>query len=583
MLPRMLIVAGCLVPLPLAAEPAPDWTATSRFAPPEDAAPAPEGFSGRLSLATTELDVETTPPGEMIRTPWAWWGVFDFLAAQDPEGAAPLPSLDAQLFPGLEVTLFTTPEGDLVPLERGIVRRPLAERTESFWEIIAGPDRVWASTEPGRDGWTKAAFPFSLVQSQEGEAWIGLAAFHHRDGEVSPLRVQLSSVSGGGFIFWDADFDLTAWAEVPATFTPAEVPEAARAAFAAEKADRLPLRPLADLGAAGAVLADLPPDATLAAAALEDGTLFMDPVETPFGPHPYPQDMRVGVWSVTKSLVPGMAALRLAQKHGPEFLDTRIVDHFAEGEEFAYPGAAAKARWAEVTIRDALDMRTGMGAPGYEANWAMENLGTYRWSYSYALDDQIRAYFDVGPNPEVGGPGEAMAYIDQDMWIATLAMERFLQSKEGPEATILEMLRSEVYEPIGAHHFAAGTGYTETGEPGFPYSAWGALPTIDILARAGRLIADGGAAPDGTQILDRTLVERLSRSPDYALAFWKESVEIDSETHHIPQMRGAGGNTVLSLPNGTATVVLGRDSYDHEVPEERIRAAIAAADAARPF
>ncbi|MEI6100120.1 MAG: hypothetical protein WCS20_17910, partial [Alphaproteobacteria bacterium] len=300
---------------------------------------------------------------------------------------------------------------------------------------------------------------------------------------------------------------------------------------------------------------------------------------TPFGTHPYPQAMRVGVWSATKSLIPGMAALRLAQKYGPEFLDTPIVAYIKEGAEFTYPSAAAKARMDKVTIRNALNMATGMGPDGYDANWDAKSTNTYQWSYSYALADQIRFYFNQEPNPNVAGPGQKMVYMDQDMWIATMAMQRFLQSKEGPDATILKMLQTEVYDAIGATHFASGTGYTPDGAPGLPFAGWGALPTVSILARAGALIAAGGKAPDGTQILSADLVASLSSSPDYGLTFWRK----DAGGKIVPSMEGAGGNSVMALPNGMSLVVLSRDNYNYSIPDEATAALIAAARAIRPF
>jgi len=575
---RLAAVAAVLS-LPVNAD-APEWTATDAFRMPEGTAPG-AAFAGTLNLATTPMTVETTPPDSMIETPWAWWGIFDFLADLDPDGAVPIFDLNASLFPGLPLGIVVTETGEVLPTERGVIRNAVAHRTESFWELIAGPGQAWALSE----GWSRAAFPISLVQSQEGQAWIGLASFDYRDGETSPLRVQLSSVSAGGFIFWDADFDVAAWAEVPVNLGPldADITTVA-AAFAAEAENLLPIRPFAELGTAFAhAAASLDPAGTLAVAILADGNLYMDEVETPFGPHPYPQAMRVGVWSVSKSLVPGIAAMRLAQKYGPDFLDTPIVDWFVEGAEFDYVDDAARTRWQNVTIRHALDMSTGMGAVGYDPNWAMENLNTYAWSYSYALGDQIRHYFNVGPNPDVGGPGEAMAYIDQDMWIATLAMERFLRSKEGPGATILGMLETEVYGPIGAPEFVSGTGYTETGEPGFPFSAWGVLPTIDTLARAGALIAAGGKGPDGDQILHPDLVAGLFANSDYGLAFRRHEAASNAGSAIVPYMSGSGGNTVISVPNGMSIVVLGRDSYNVEISDETALLFIDAARSHAPF
>jgi hypothetical protein len=565
-----LLVSG------VASAEAPGWTAAAAFTAPEGAAPGAP-FAARLTLATTQMTVEATPADKFVQFPWAWWGLFDSLAAKDPLGVTSILELDASLFPGLPLDLVISEEGDVIPAERGLIRVPVAKRTASFWEFIAGPGRAWTI----EDGWSRATFPLSLTQSYEGEAWLGLASFDYREGEVTPLRVQFSSVSAGGFIFWDPDFDVNAWAEVPITVAPLAVdPSQVTAAFAAERADTVPVVPLAELGEGFTkAAAGLDPTETLALAVLKDGTLFMNPVTTPFGTHPYPMDMRVGVWSATKSLIPGMAAMRLAQKYGPEFLDTTLVSYFREGDEFAYISEAARDRWQGVTIRHALNMMTGMGAVGYDPNWAAENLNTYQWSYSYDLADQIRYYFNVEPNPDVTGPGQSMAYIDQDMWIATLAMERFLQSKEGSGATILNMLTTEVYDAIGAEHFAAGTGYTPDGRPGVPLSGWGALPTIDILVRVGALIGNGGRAPDGTQLLHPDLVAELTASADYGLAFWRD----DSGGPVVPYMSGAGGNRVLALPNGIVVVILGRDNYNASISDEVQTALIAAALALKPL
>jgi hypothetical protein len=557
---------------------APGWTMATSFSAPEGAAPGTP-FAARLVLTTTAMTVETDPADKMIQHPFEWWGIFDFLAKQDPAGAVPLMQLDAGLFPGLTLNLVATDKGELIPADRSIVRLPLAERTASFWEVIAGPGKTWSLTEGDHAGWSKAAFPISLVQSQEGEAWLGLASFEYKDGQVTPLQVQFSSDSGGGFLFWDPDFDVRAWAEVPATFDiTAKIDAAAVTAdFNAERAARLPIKPLDDLGdTMKAAAGGLDPVRTLAVAVLHKGTLYMNPVTTPFGTHPYPQDMRVGVWSASKSLIPGMAALRLAQKYGPEFLDTTIVGYFKEGEDFTYPSSAAKERMDKVTIRNALNMQSGMGPDGYDANWDSKSTNTYEWSYSYALADQISHYFNQEPNPNVAGPGKKMVYMDQDMWISTLAMQRFLQYKEGPDATILNMLEAEVYAPIGAPHFVSGTNYTPDGSVGFPFSAWGALPTIDALARAGQLIAHGGKGPDGGQILDQTLVASLSAGPNYGLAFWRTVAKRGDTILNVPGMRGSGGNIVLSLPNGDAIVVLGRDDYNHSVSDAQLVALIEA-------
>ncbi|MEE4274960.1 MAG: hypothetical protein V2J16_03725, partial [Thermoleophilia bacterium] len=392
----------------------PSWVTVDNFVPPPGARTASKAFEGTLAFTTTQMNVTPTPE-EMepvlwgdYRYPWAlWdgWGYdFDWLAADDPEGAVPLFDLDATLFPGLEVEFFTTRQGDLVPVERGIIRRPVKDRTGSFWELIVGPGKVWRGgkcADRQWRGWDKAAFPFSLVQSQEGESLIGLAFFYYKGKRVSPLHVQITRDSGGGFIFWDVDFNMTAWATVGMRYAPHAVPDgdALRAAYARELAGRWEMRPLSELGDAVAGMgATVDQDNVLTMAMVVDETIYHTPVHTPFGDYPYPEVMRAGVWSASKSLIPGLAALRIAQKYGTGFLDTKIVDYFDPGE-YEFVSEEAEARWNMVTIWHALHMTTGMGPAGYDPNWAADSLNTYQWSYSYELADQIWYYFRQEPNP----------------------------------------------------------------------------------------------------------------------------------------------------------------------------------------
>ena len=576
----------------------PSWVTTDNFVPSEGSRRAKRGFEGTLTFTTTQMHVTPTPDeiaaslGGDYSHPWALWNdwgySFDWLAAEDPPGAVSLYDLDATLFPGLEVQFFSTEQGDLVPVERGIIRRPVRDRTASFWELILGPGKVWRGGKPADPqwrGWDKAAFPFSLVQSQEGESLIGLAFFYYKGRQVSPLYLQITHDSGGGFIFWDVDFAMTAWAEVDMDYTPHAVADRVDllAAYERELDDRWEMRPLRELGDAVAVMGDtVDEDNVLTMAMVVDETIYHSPVDTPFGDYPYPEVMRVGVWSASKSLIPGLAALRLAQKYGTDFLDTKIVDYF-DPSEYEFLSEEAEARWNMVTIWHALHMTTGMGPAGYDPNWAADSLNTYQWSYSYDLADQIWYYFRQGPNPDVSGPGEKFYYMDQDMWIATLAMQRFLQQKEGPDAAILAMLDEEVYGPIGVDHFATGTIYTDSGDEGFPFCAWGALPTLEYLAKAGKLIADGGRSADGTQILDEDLVADFCGNPDYQFAFWKTRYADAGDMYYIPTMSGAGGSYVLSMPNGLVGIALGRDSFNFFWSTGQMQTIVEAADNVRPF
>jgi hypothetical protein len=521
------------------------------------------------------------------RYPWAaWrdWGYsLDWLARQAPASAAPLYRLDATAFPGLAVAFVTSADGALVPVRRGVIRRPVRARTWSFWELVVSPGAVWRAPESSRwAGWNKAAFPFSLVQSQESESLLGLAFFYYRGRRVSRLHVQVGRDSGGGYIFPDYDFSMRAWATVPARRAPAP-PGAAAADYPGELADRWRVHPLSDLGDPVSGMGpgvDRGHVVTMGLAS--PGDIYRTDVRTPFGRYPYAGEMPVGTWSASKSLIAGVAALRIARKYGPSFLDSRLVSYFRPGE-LHFADREAAARWRMVTLRDALQMETGMGPPGAGPNWSRSSVTTYRWAYSLSLGRQIRQYFHQRPDPGVSGPGRKFRYVDQDMWAAALAMQRLLQRREGPGATLLGMLRDEVLRPIGVHHFATGTAYTRSGREGFPLTAWGALPTVDTLAKVGALIANGGRTAHGEQLLDPGLVAGLHATPGYHLSFWSlEYTARSGEKCVIPYMYGGGGNLVMCMPNGMVGFSLA-DNRGAEWTDGQLRSMARAADLIKPF
>ncbi len=153
-------------------------------------------------------------------------------------------------------------------------------------------------------------------------------------------------------------------------------------------------------------------------------------------------------------------------------------------------------------------------------------------------------------------------------------MESFLQQEEGPEATVIKMLRTEVDRLIGVNRFALGTNYTPTGKLGNSYGGWGALPTLDILAKAGSLIANGGTALDGTQSLSVWLLGTFTKSANYQRAFWKTTTKLNGADIFVPTMGRAGGHLVVSLPNKTSIVILCRNNYNASVPGDKLAALV---------
>lgn len=97
----------------------PGWTATTSFCAPKGAAPGMP-FAARLDFTTMATTVEADLADKIIRYPFEWWGVFGFLAKQDPVGAVPLMQLDAGLFPGLTLKLAAKDTGDLIPANHSV-------------------------------------------------------------------------------------------------------------------------------------------------------------------------------------------------------------------------------------------------------------------------------------------------------------------------------------------------------------------------------------------------------------------------------------------------------------------------------
>ncbi|MCP4223945.1 MAG: hypothetical protein GY773_11425, partial [Actinomycetia bacterium] len=83
-----------------------------------------------------------------------------------------------------------------------------------------------------------------------------------------------------------------------------------------------------------------------AVALLMDGQLYQQEVATRSGPHPWPQWMRHGVFSVTKTMGLGLSMLYLAQRYGDQVFED--LDHdgvFGAGEP-GVPGVTVILTWA---------------------------------------------------------------------------------------------------------------------------------------------------------------------------------------------------------------------------------------------
>jgi hypothetical protein len=523
-------------------------TANSAFTPGPDAVAEHAPFLGTIRL--TETKMTTTP------------------AVFSPPSVL---GRDPNLFPGVAISFFTD-KGDLVPFTQDVIRYASNNRGHSYWDIIVQPGRVWS--RPDDRGWSRAGFPFALVNSIEGETHNGLATFLYKDGRVSNLRFQIVQQTAP-FLIKD---NFVAAGLALATFAPVATDQLSslKRGYETERTDGVPIASWDRLAAkvSGAKLANF--DGSMRASDIVlsgldyQGTFYLKECQSAGGPLPWCDRARFGVWSATKALANETALLRLAEKYGPAVFEMRIADYV--------PEAARYRGWDHVRFEDAINMATGIGngstkrkpndtTDGYlDANYS-------RWYEAPSTHEKVAALLeDGGVYP--WGPGQVTRYRDQDMFILGVAMDRFLKSKEGPTANIWSMLQREVFLPIGIHQAPTNRTIEGDGSDGQPLMAYGYYPTISDMVLIARLYQNNGKHGD-RQILYAPRVRELlaGQTPrgfptgeqlpvgetTYINAFWVTSYVASNDCRvFYPRMVGWGGNIVALMPGGLTGIRLAK-------------------------
>jgi CubicO group peptidase (beta-lactamase class C family) len=498
---------------------------------------------------------------------------------------------DARLFPSVAIEFFTM--GDLlVPVQRGqIVCETTTVLVPSFWCVIPQIGRVWR--DRADRGWSRAAFPVMLVNDTENHAHQGLATFLYRDGKISDLVVQFVQQSAPYLL----GQHFVAWGAVHADLEPSdtEALNARSAAARTELAGRLPAKPWADLlkavpvGTLDGFGGPLNPKWLVVAALVRDGTLYYQSSETPYGPYPYPLEMRFGVRSVMKSIGAPLALLRLAEVYGPWVLNLKVGDYVA----------GLDPKWNRVRFIDAANMASGFGGTGSLKTNPNDSLDGYlegnydAWYTAPSHADKL-AQINANLHPYPWEPGTVMRYRDQDFFLLGAAIDGFLKSERGPSADLWTMLTSEVFEPIGIQHAPAVRTRESGGRQGLVWLNAGYYPTLDDLAKIALLYQANGEHA-GRPILNRHLTEDLlaardaiQKDGDFSVTrllpqsapdsteFYKMGFHFvpyvaaaNHQRYELPTMSGFGENEVTLYPNRMISIVMGKAAQFH--PGDQIK------------
>jgi hypothetical protein len=476
---------------------------------------------------------------------------------------------------GFTIAFFTHGE-HLVPVVRDIIPGS---------SVIVSPGRVWS--EPGDGGLSRASFAFARVNEINNGTHNGLATFVFDDTRVSALAVQLVQET----VPWAK---LDAVGRVPVTYTPGAIPNeaAVRADFATELARQMPIRPWPALPASPALAGfdgDTRPEDISANGLVMDGVVYLRGCHTRYGPFPYCREMRHGVFSVTKSMAGAVALLPLAQKYGDAVFDEKIADYLPAGT--TAPG------WQGVTFADALSMATGVGdeKPVREPNDPMADENKpkmFGWVFKRTAKEKLAGALSYGKYP--WNRGEVLRYNSTQTFVLAVAMDAYLKSREGPNAHLWDMVRHEVFRPIGILHAPTMHTLEPDGSRGVPLLGYGLYPTVDDVAKLATLLQDGGRH-DGVQLLSGAkLADALYRgTPNvglpftwrnrygqsrYHLSFWSTPYRTATGCEfQIPYMSGFGGNIVSLLPNGISAFRFA-DAYNFDVDPM-----IVAGESLKPF
>lgn len=439
----------------------------------------------------------------------------------------------------------------LVPTQRGSIPAAHPE-----WEYILEPGRVWQ--EDGDNGYSRAAFPFSLHQKNANCMHNGLMSFLFRDdGSVSKLAYQISSETCLYFKF-------NMWGLLDATYTPGSVPGAAdvKADHQNEVNGRMPVKPIAELASDypgsdpsqfGSPAETDPEHMTLFGFVI-DGTHYVGGCDTRWGLHPYCDSLTLPSYSTAKSVFAAVALMRLEKKY-PAFMSHFVADHV--------PECAADGNWNDVTYGNVIDMATG----NYHlAGYMSDETATHTNELFLREDHASKISYACTEYPRKAPPGTQWVYHTSDTYILGTAMNEDLRDIEGAGHDIFEdTILDELWRPLGISKTAQVSRRTYDAVAQ-PFTGWGLTFLRDDIARLATFLNVDGGRIGGIPMLDiAELDAALQRDPSdrgldpltdfkYNNGYWAHEISGNlgcQDEVWLPFMSGYGGITILLLPNGS--------------------------------
>ncbi len=462
-------------------------------------------------------------------------------AAADHGAAATLPA----------VTLGLVSDGSaLLPTRRGTI-----PGSHPAWDWAFEPGHAWS--DPLDPAVTRAVLPFSLQERNANCLHNGQLAFVvDAAGRMSEAAFEIASETC-------AYFQFDQWAVLQASFEPAVLSEAAlvTAERHGELAARLPVRPIAQLAVdhPGAdptqfgSAAEVPPSAMTAYGVVWDGVHYVGDCPTRADTHPDCDELALPSYSLAKSLVGGLALMRL-EKLYPGTAALGVAELVPECDAVA---------WRGVTLRNLLDMSSGHYlSPADQA----DEDGADLLPFFEAEQHSMRLSFACNHYPRREAPGHRWVYHTSDTYLLGTALARAYRRHAGETADFYrDLLVRDLFVPLQLNPALAET--RRTIDPAAqPFTGYGLTLHRDDVARLAVYLGRAAAAPEAGGLLDaRLLHEALQRDPSqpgleaaaaglrYQHGFWAWNAARTLGCSHevwVPFMSGFGGIVVALFPNG---------------------------------
>ncbi len=481
-----------------------------------------------------------------------------------------------QAFPAVRLS-FISHGSDLIPVERNII---FPQDGNSFWQMLVAPGKIWS--EPSDLGWSRASFPFTLMNVFENDTHNGLMTFLFKDQQISMVRYQIVQQTLPFLI----EKIFTAWGQVPVQFEASNIPNETQiiADFISESKARWQVKPLNKLKSL--VPEEIfenfdggtKPKERIVSGLVKDKVIYSRACRTEAGDYPYCSYMHQGIWSATKSAGGALSMFRLAQKYGPEVFNYKIKDYIDV--------TATHNGWDNMTFADVLNMASGLGRGTLETNPNdIEDGNEYddqymEWYLAPNLKKKMKWVMEEPAYP--WGPNVHARYRDYDPFTLSVAMDHLLKEREGQNKKLWDMMQEEVFRPIGIYHLAHNHTLDKNDNSSVPLMAYGMYLDLDSLAKISTLLQNRGVW-NGEKILHPNSVDKaLKLRPGtgfttaweipageylYYNYFWHMPFVTQQGCHvTVPVMQGWGGVLISLMPNGITGFRIGiNDDYENDI------------------